>query len=441
MRKPIDDALAAGRNTLTETEAKSLLAAFGIPTTVPRAAATPNDAVKVAHEIGYPVVMKIHSPQISHKTEVQGVVLNIATDEEVRRVFQEMVARAKNMRPDAEVLGVTLQPMFAAAEGIELIVGAKKDPVFGAVMMVGAGGVTAEVLGDRALELPPLNDRLARRMLDSLRIKPLLYGFRGRHAVNIDKLVEVLMRFSYLIAENPSIAELDVNPLLVTAEGATALDARVIVEPPGATPRKPYSHLAIRPYPEEYVRSATLKDGSQVLLRPIRPEDEPEWHRFMRACSQQSIWLRFRYLFKETTHEMATRFCFVDYDRTLAIVAEIEKAGERQIVGVARLLADVDHRNAEYAVLVEDAWQGRGLGKLLTDFSLEICDSWGIGRVFCETTNDNRRMQSILDRREFKQAKSSDGEVLYEARLRRRHPIEESGANDLVGGVSDADKA
>jgi acetyltransferase len=412
--QPIKDAIADRRNTLTEIEAKSMLSAYGIPTTVPRPAPTSADAVRIATGLGYPVVMKIDSPQISHKTEVRGVRLGIASDEEVRHVFDEIIERAKKMRPDAQISGVTLQPMLTSADGVELIVGAKQDPVFGAVMMVGAGGITAEVLEDRSLELPPLNERLARRMLDSLRIRPLLYGFRGRPAVNIDRLVEVLMRFSYLIAENPEIAELDVNPMLVTSESVTALDARVIVRPSESC--RPYSHLAIRPYPEEYIRSVTLKDGTHMRLRPIRPEDEPHWHQFMHNCSARSLWLRFRYLFKETTHEMAARFCFVDYDRTMAIVAEIEDGGEPQIIGVARLVADADHKNTEYAVLVADAWQGRGLGSILTDFSLEICTSWGIDRIYCETTNDNNRMQSILMRRGFDLLRDGQGEQLFALR-------------------------
>jgi acetyltransferase len=417
-RAQIDQAIAAGRNVLTEIESKTLLTAFGIPTTVPRPAATASAAVEIAREIGYPVVMKIDSPQIVHKTEVQGVVLDLTSDDEVRQAFVEMVERATRLRPDAEIKGVALQPMIASADGVELIVGAKRDPVFGAVMMVGAGGITAEVLGDRALELPPVNERLALRMLDSLRIRPLLHGFRGRRAVAIDRLVEVLMRFSYLIAENSAIAELDVNPLLVTAEGVTALDARVILDHPNpSTPAERYSHLAIRPYPDEYTRDATLKDGSTVLLRPIRPEDEPLWHQLLKNCSERSIWLRFRYLFKETTHEMATRFCFVDYDRTLAIVAEREDGGERQLIGVARLVADADHSNAEYAVLVADDWQKLGLGTLLTDFCFEICGSWGIDRVYAETTTDNRPMQNILRRHNFRLTKASDGEMLYHASL------------------------
>ncbi|HVT28191.1 MAG TPA: bifunctional acetate--CoA ligase family protein/GNAT family N-acetyltransferase [Lacipirellulaceae bacterium] len=424
-RVQIDEALTAGRDTLTEIESKALLGAFGIPTTIPQPAYSAAGAAQIAGEVGYPVAIKINSPQILHKTEVQGVVLGVATDDEVQQVFKDMVERAKRLRPDADVHGVTLQPMLTAAEGIELIIGAKKDPVFGAVMMVGAGGVTAEVLGDVALELPPLNERLARRMIDSLRIKPLLYGFRGRHAVNIDKLIEVLMRFSYLISENPSISELDVNPLLVTADGATALDARVILDRRTAESKpRPYSHLAIRPYPEEYIRDVTLKDGTNVLLRPIRPEDEPLWHEHLKHCSQRSIWQRFRYLFKKSTHEMATRFCFVDYDRTMAIVAEIERNDQREIIGVARLVADADHRSAEFAILLADEWQGRGLGNILTDYAFEICSMWGINRVYAETTIDNQPMQKILRRQNFKLTKASDGEALYECHLseRNEHP-------------------
>jgi acetyltransferase len=420
-RSQINEVLAAGHEALTEIESKALLAAFGVPTTIPQPAYSAQGAVQIARSVSYPIVMKIHSPQILHKTEVQGVMLGIANDDEVQQVFKEMVERARRLRPDAEIQGVTIQPMLASAEGIELIVGAKKDPVFGAVMMVGAGGITAEIVGDRALELPPLNERLALRMVNSLRIKPLLYGFRGRKAVNIDKLVEILMRFSYLISENPSIAELDVNPLLVTADGVTALDARVILDRRTAESKpRPYSHLAIRPYPEEYVRCSTLKDGTRVVLRPIRPEDEPMWHDHLKKCSQRSIWLRFRYLFKESTHEMATRFCFVDYDRTMAIVAEIERNKNHEIIGVARLVADADHRKAEYAILLADEWQGRGLGNLLTDFCIDICGSWEIDRVYAETTIDNVPMQKILSRHNFKQVKAAAGEVLYETNLGNR---------------------
>jgi acetyltransferase len=255
-------------------------------------------------------------------------------------------------------------------------------------------------------------------MVEALRIRPLLHGYRGRRAADLNSLVEVLMRVSYLISENEAIVELDVNPLLVTSDSVMALDARMLLD--GATlntKQGAYSHLAIRPYPDEYIRSATLKNETQIVLRPIRPEDEAEWHAFMKSCSQHSIWQRFRYLFKETTHEMAARFCFVDYDRTMAIVAEIELGEARRIIGVARLVADADHSDAEYAVLVADEWQGQGLGALLTDFCVEICKSWQVARISVETAADNHRMKKILQRHNFKEIKSSDGIVLYQAQV------------------------
>ena len=412
-RTKLQQYVAQQRSALTESESKAILQQYGIPTTVPVPADSAEQAVSIARQLSYPVVMKIHSPDILHKTEVRGVVTGISDDEAVRRTFEEMTERAKELRPDADIQGVTIQRMVSSAEGIELIVGAKRDPVFGALIMLGAGGITAELLRDRALELPPLNERLARRMIDSLKIRQLLHGYRGRSPIDLDQLTEVLVRTSKLIADNPEILELDINPLLATPEGMMALDGRVILDShTSAEGRKQFSHLAICPYPEQYVRQATLQDGTQVTLRPIQPEDEPLWHELLGRCSERSIWLRFRYLFKETTHEMATRFCFIDYDRTMAIVAELEQQGETQLLGVGRLLADVDHNNAEYAVLVDDAWQGRGLGTLLTEYCLNICHDWGIEHVKVETTADNQRMQHIAKRFEFQRADSGDQQEL-----------------------------
>ena len=208
--------------------------------------------------------------------------------------------------------------MVTYPNSFELIMGTKKDPVFGSVIMVGMGGVAAEVFRDRALALPPLNESLARRMLESLKSWPLLQGYRGKPGANIDRLIEILMRFSYLVADYPEIKELDVNPLLVTPEDVIGLDARVVVDR-DLVPRtvRPYAHLAIRPYPEEFVTERKLKDGTPVILRPIKPEDEPMWHELLASCSTQSLWFRFSYLFKQTTHEMATRYCFIDYDREI----------------------------------------------------------------------------------------------------------------------------
>jgi acetyltransferase len=313
-----------------------------------------------------------------------------------------MTGKARQMRPKADVLGVTIQKMVAYPNSFELIMGAKKDPVFGAVIMVGMGGTAAELFRDRALGLPPLNETLARRMLESLKSWPLLRGYRGKPPANIDRLIEIIMRFSYLVADYPEIKELDVNPLLATPEDVIALDARVVVDRELAVrPARPYAHLAIRPYPEEYVTQRKLKDGTSVILRPIKPEDEPMWHDLVRSCSTETIWFRFQYLFKQTTHEMATRYCFIDYDRELGIVAELEEDGQRKLVGVGRMVADVDRETAEYAVIVADRWQGRGLGGLLTDYCLEVAKTWSVKRLVAETTMDNTRALATFRNRGF----------------------------------------
>jgi acetyltransferase len=347
-------------------------------------------------------VLKIHSPQITHKTDVGGVVLNLTSDDKVRAAFEQITTRAKEKRPDAEIVGVTVQKMVTYPNSFELIMGTKKDPIFGPVIMVGMGGIAAEVFRDRALGLPPLNEALARRMLESLKSWPLLQGYRGKPGANIDRLIEIIMRFSYLVADYPEIKELDINPLLVTSEDVIALDARVVIDRDLVVRTvRPYAHLAIQPYPEEYVTQRTLKDGTPVILRPIKPEDEPMWHELLASCSTQSLWFRFSYLFKQTTHEMATRYCFIDYDRELGIVAEVEEEGQRRLIGVGRLVADADHEVAEYAVIVVDRWHGHGLGGLLTDYGLEVAKHWGVKKVVAEVSKENSRMLATFRNRGF----------------------------------------
>lgn len=402
MRNLFDTILTEGDEILSENVSKAFLDAYEIPVTKPQAARTAQEAVDVARNIGYPVVMKIHSPQITHKTDVGGVVLSLTNDAAVTDAFNKMIQRAKEKRPDATILGVTIQKMVTVPNAFELIMGMKKDPVFGAVLMVGMGGIAAEVFQDRALALPPLNEALARRALESLKSWPLLRGYRGKPAANIDRLIEVLIRFSYLVADYPELREVDVNPLLVTPDDVVALDARVVIDRDVVVHTvRPYSHLAIRPYPEEYVSQRELKDGTVVTLRPIKPEDEPMWHDLLGNCSTQSLWFRFSYLFKQTTHEMATRYCFIDYDREIGIVAEVEEEGQRKLIGVGRLVADVNHEAAEYAVIVVDRWHGRGLGGMLTDYSLEVAKKWGVKRVVAETTKDNARMLATFRERGF----------------------------------------
>jgi acetyltransferase len=381
---------------LSESNSKQLLELYGIPVTKTVSAATAEEAVEAAEGIGYPVVLKILSPQITHKTDVGGVAVGLLAAEGVRAGFERIVASARSKRPDAQVQGVTVQKMLPTHEGIELIVGAKHDATFGAVQMVGAGGITAELYRDRALGLPPLNERLARRMLESLGSWKLLTGYRGRPGVDMAALIEVLMKVSYLVAEHPEIKELDINPLLATVNGAVALDARVVLDRAhGRDAFRPFSHLAIRPYPQEYLQSETLANGTAITLRPIRPEDEPLWLRLIANCSRESLHARFQYLFKEATHEMAARYCFTDYDRELALVAQLEPAGE--FAGVGRLVADLDHETAEFAILIADAWQGKGIGVRLTERCLEIARQWGIHSVEAITAIDNSRMIAIFE--------------------------------------------
>ncbi|MCD6128639.1 GNAT family N-acetyltransferase [Candidatus Bipolaricaulota bacterium] len=419
VRRRFTKVFAEGPEVLTEELSKELLSAYGIPVTEPRPARTPEEAVAIAEELGYPVVLKVWSPQITHKTDVGGVALNLCNAQAVRTAFERIVKKAKHHRPDAEIRGVTVQQMITVQDGFEMILGAKKDPTFGTVIMAGMGGIAAEVFRDRALGLPPLNERLAYRMLESLRSWKLLKGYRGRPGVNLDKLIEILMRFSYLVADFPEIKELDINPLLATPKDVIALDARVVVDKDVVgKPIRPYSHLVIRPYPEGYERKITLKDGTEMLLRPIRPEDEPMWHKMLASASRESIRFRFRYIFKETTHEMAIPYCFIDYDREMAIVAIVEEDGELKMAGVGRLVADPDREVAEYAVFVADPWQNRGLGGALTDYCLEIAKGWGIKEVRAETTPDNFRMIAIFRNRGFSiEHRREEGVVLAAKRL------------------------
>jgi acetyltransferase len=393
--------LAESRGVLSETSSKTLLDAYEIPVIRPLPALSADDAVAVAADLGYPVALKVRSPEVTHKTDVGGVELGLGSGEEVRAAYERILASVREHLPEADVQGVTVQPM-ARSSGYELVLGARKDATFGAVILLGAGGVAAELLRDQALDLPPLNERLALAMLQSLRIWPLLAGHRGRPGIDLDALLEVVMRFSYLVADYPEISEIEINPLLAGADGSVALDARAVVDQSlVGRPPPPFSHLAIRPYPEEYTREASTTGGLHVTLRPIRPEDEPLWHEMLDACSPESIRSRFRGMVKHT-HEFATRYCFIDYDRELAIVAELEaQDGTRKLLGVGRLVADPDRQGAEYATLVADPWQGRGLSDLLTDYCLEIARAWGIRSVYAETTPDNTRMIAVLKQHGF----------------------------------------
>jgi acetyltransferase len=358
--------------------------------------------VNIAHQIGYPVVMKIFSPDITHKTDVGGVMLNLIDDQQVRNAFAQIISGVRQRVPEAHIEGVALQKMVSVKDPVELILGIKKDSVFGTVLMVGMGGTSAELFGDKALGFPPLNERLALHMLESLKIYPLLKGYRGAKPKNIEGLIQVLIRLSYLAADYPEISELDINPLLVTAREVIALDARVVLDQPIQEGPPDYHHLALHPYPEKYVRKTQLQDGTNVTLRPIKPEDEPLWLEMLGSCSKESLYSRFRYFFHWESHEIATRYCYIDYDREIAIVAEICEGNRKKLIGIGRLIADPDRESVEYAILIADAWQQKDLGNIITDFCLDIAASWKLKKIIAQTTTDNNRMIAVFRKRGFK---------------------------------------
>ncbi|GAB4313687.1 MAG: bifunctional acetate--CoA ligase family protein/GNAT family N-acetyltransferase [Bacteroidales bacterium] len=404
---------------LSEDDSKMLINDYGIDTTHPELALNEEEAVAIAQKKGYPVVLKIQSPDIFHKTDVGGVALNLKNDEMVRFSYRNMMETVKRNRPDAYIEGITVQKMITSRDPVELILGIKKDPVFGTVMLVGMGGTAAELFTDRRLEFPPLNERLAHQMLRSLKIYPLLSGYRGSEPKNIAKLIEVLIRLSYLAADYPEIEELDINPLIVTHDQVMALDARIVVDQEAlANPRKDYSHLILRPYPESLIRPATLSDGTSVLLRPIRPEDEPLWLQMLASCSKESIYSRFRYDFYFDSHEVATQFCFIDYDREMAIVAEVEEEDGKKLIGVGRLISDPDGEIAEYAVLITDAWQQKDLGQMLTRYCVDIARQRGIKQVSAETTRENKPMIAVFKKIGFDVYYNEDNTVTVTMKLR-----------------------
>lgn len=402
IRIEIDELTKTRRGILPEKTSKAILESYGIPTTMPRIAKNSDEAVEIASKIGYPVVLKIHSEDISHKTDVGGVALDLRDDKMVRAAYDKIIDSVKSLRPEARIEGISIQPMVDTKNATELILGIKRDAVFGTTIMAGMGGTAAELMQDTVLEFPPLNENLARRMIESLKVYPMMTGYRGRPKGNIEKLIEVLIRLSYFAADFPEVLELDINPMLVTPDTAIALDARIAIDGEFIGRQdKPYAHLALHPYPEEYVKETSLPDGTPITLRPIKPEDEPMWFKLLESCSRESIYMRFRYFFDWRTHEVASRYCFNDYDREIAIVAETEEEGERKLLGVGRLVADPDHDSVEYAVLVADKWQNKKLGSLLTNYCIEVARNWGLKKMVAQTTSDNPRMIAVFERRGF----------------------------------------
>lgn len=401
-----------GRTILTEYESKQILAAYGIPVVNTVLAASEEEAVNAANEIGYPVVLKLNSKTITHKTDVGGVRLNLKNDEQVQGAFQAIADAVADYAGSEHFQGVTVQPMVDLSEAYEIIIGSSPDPQFGPVLLFGTGGTLVEVYRDRALGLPPLNTTLARRMMQRTRIYEALQGVRGRDPVDLDLLEKLLVRFSFLVAEQRWISEIDINPLLASAKEILALDARVVLYPPDTEERQ-LPKLAIRPYPTQYIWEWTTEDGTEVRIRPIRPEDEPLMVQFHEPLSEQSIYMRYfraLNLDQRTAHERLTRICFIDYDREMALVAtrRSPESGEREIIGVGRLSKFYLGKEAEFALLISDKYQRQGLGTELLSRLLEIGRNEGVQKVMAYMLPENRGMKRIAEELGFSFTREDD---------------------------------
>lgn len=376
------------QSLLPETESKELLGSYGIPVNRTLVASSPEQAAGLAEEIGFPVVLKVHSPDITHKTEAGGVILDLTSKEEVESAYKKIVENARNYNPEARIFGVTVQRMVKE-RGYEVIIGSKQDPLFGPVILFGMGGIIAEVIRDKAVGLPPLNTTLARRLMEETKVYKLLRGFRNRPPVNLEYMEEILVRLSHLVTDFPEIVEIDINPLLASEKGILALDARIIVRP--TTVRSP-DHMVLSPYPHRYETHWTLSDGTPVLLRPIKPEDEGMMRELFSTFSQRTILFRFFQVLKSMPHEQITRYTQIDYDREMAIVAVEEAPEKERILGVGRLIYCPNLEAFEFAVVVGDPWQGKGLGTRLLETCISIAREKGGKFLWGDIMAENERM-------------------------------------------------
>jgi acetyltransferase len=401
----------AGRTLLTEAEAKDLLAAYGIPVVPTVPAATAAEAVAVARRVGYPVVVKLLSRTITHKTDVGGVQLNLGDDEAVRSAFTTVAANVARHHPGAAFEGVTVQPMVCD-KGIELIVGSSVDIQFGPVILFGAGGILVEIMKDSALALPPLNRTLARRLIERTRIAGAFQGVRGGPPIAVDQLEALLVRFSYLLCDFPGIQEIDINPLLATPERVLALDARVLLTPAGLGESQP-PRLAIHPYPNQYTAPWRLPDGTEIVLRVIRPEDEPLIIELHESHSEHTIRMRFFSMVRRLSRDNLIRLCHLDYDREMALVAvERDVQGRQHILGVSRYYLHPATATAEFAVVVSDRRQGQGLGWHLMHRLIDVARQRGVKRLMGLVLRENAAMLKMVAELGFTTRPTDDANVV-----------------------------
>ena len=412
----VDAALAERRSVLSEMESKALLAAFRIPIARTVVARSAHEAMLIAGELGAPVAMKIDSPDITHKSDVNGVRLNVAGAQAVQDTWQQIVDEVKRRRPEARVNGITVEPMVRRANGRELMVGVIRDPVFGPAIVFGTGGTAVEVHRDRAVALPPLNQFLVADMIRGTRVAQLLGEFRRMPPVRMDALEQVLLRVSELVCELPALQEMDINPLIADESGAIAVDARVVLRP--APPQRDrYGHMAIHPYPAHLVSAWQPASGPAVTVRPVRPEDAEMEQAFVRGLSPESRYFRFMDTLRELTPSMLVRFTQIDYDREMAFVATMPREGREAEIGVARYVANPDGESCEFAIVIADDWHRRGLGRRLMGQLIDVARARGLRTMIGHVLAENRGMLQLCQGLGFAITDSLEGAMVKRATL------------------------
>ncbi|MGD8560687.1 MAG: bifunctional acetate--CoA ligase family protein/GNAT family N-acetyltransferase, partial [Gammaproteobacteria bacterium] len=410
----IDGALSEHRTTLNLLESKAVLHAFGIPVTQSIEAHSASEALVAAESLGFPIAMKISADAISHKSDIGGVRLNINDAHGIRNNYQELMQSVHAQQPDASVRGVTVEKMYKNPNGRELIIGVIRDPVFGPVISFGTGGTAVEVFRDRAIAIPPLNSYIVRDLIRNTRVAKLLGKFRNLPPINMYELEQVLLRVSEIVCELPQVAELDINPIMADEQGVIALDARLVVNHHTAQ-IKPYAHMAIHPYPSQLQTRYQLADGTDITLRPIRPEDAEIEHAFVRDLSSKAKYFRFMQSLRELTPEMLIRFTQIDYDREMAFIAVVDQQGKEVEIGVSRYATNPDGESCEFALVVDDEWQHKGIGTRLMKTLMKTARDRGFRTMEGEILADNHEMLKLMDILEFSKSASEEDPYIIKA--------------------------
>ncbi|MCD6176753.1 MAG: bifunctional acetate--CoA ligase family protein/GNAT family N-acetyltransferase [Candidatus Cloacimonetes bacterium] len=406
-KKLIEEVLNDNRIVMTEFEAKQLLDNYQIPVIKNGLAKTEAEAIAMSEIFGYPLVMKIASPDILHKTDVGGVILNILNKEEVKIAYNKIMKSSKEKVPDADIRGIFVEQMMKRK--YELIIGCNRDPIFGPTIVFGMGGVAVEIFKDTTVGLPPLNMALAMRMIEDTKIYKLIKGYRGMPSADITSIQFLLYKFSYLIMDFPQIEEIDINPFGVDERGGVVLDAKVLLNKTKIDIKDSCcKHLVISPYPSEFTIEHTMSNGQKVTLRAIKPEDESMEKEMFSNFSERTQRFRFFQLIKNISHQELIRYTQIDYDREIAIIAEVEENGRKKMAGVVRLIADQYNETAEYAIVIADPWQNLGLGNKFTDYISEIAKARGIQKIYANVLVTNHIMQHMFKTRGYKMERVED---------------------------------